>query len=291
MPYTFDLKIDFKRDWIAFLERMLIKEGYNREDISSDVRFQYFNFVRRLISPLPRKVLISKEFYCPEELKEGLDIIIEKIQKGVNLKPHLSKNILNLNYHDDLLNDWGIHHLHLGTTIDKSGFSNRTGPVLFVRFDNKHAYIINAMKHGSWAKQEMIRIIHNNWPKSIESFQLNGVTAASPALTDKQYKEARRSRSIVLVEAEKGAVYGPLGMGYATSGHSVEVTRTCDFFAIRLREYEKYIKENIGSLVRRMRGKGIEIRGNLNFLLGIENDVVYAFEVNNRVFIELGPLL
>ncbi|MGE7119634.1 hypothetical protein ACQKIC_05450 [Peribacillus sp. NPDC046944] len=291
MPYAFELKIDFKRDWTSFLKRMLINAGYKHEDLTTDVCFQYFNYARRLISPLPRKVLISKEFHCPEDLKEGLDLIIGKIKKGMDLKPHLSKGILNLNYHDDLLNDWGIHHLHLGVKIDKTGFSNRTGPVLFVRFDNKHAYIINVMKHGSWTNQEMIRIIHNNWPKSIERFQLNGVTAASPALTDEQYKKARQSHSIVLVEAEKGAVYGPLGMGYATSGHSIEVTRTCDFFAIRLREYEKYIKENTGSLVKQMRATGVEVGKKLNFLLGIENDVVYALEVNNRVFIKLGPLL
>lgn len=291
MPYTYDLKIDFYRDWKDLLKRRLLEEGFKKDDLSTDVCFQYFNYSRRLISPLPRKVRISKEFHCPENLREGLDLIIEKIKNGVDLKPHLSKGILNLNYHDDLLNDWGIHHLHLGTIKDNSGFFRRTGPVLFVRFDNKCAYIINVMRHGSWAKQEMIRIIHNNWPESVERFQLVGVSAANPALTDKQYKEARHSHSIVLVEGGKGTVYGPLGMGYSTSGHSLEVSRTCDSIAIRLRDYEKFIKEHISTLVNEMIERGKDVGDNFNFLLGIENDIVYALEVNNRVFIKLGPLL
>lgn len=290
MPYAFDLKIDFNRDWVAILKRLLIKHGYKTEDFSQDLCFQYFNFARRLVSPVKRKVLISKEFDCPKELRSGLDLIVEKIENGVNLKPHLSKGILNLNYHDDLLNDWGIHHLHLGTKVDKSGFVNRTGPVLFVRFDKGYAYLINVLKHGSWAKQEMVRILHRNWPQSIESFRMQGVSVASPSLTDKQYRQLRNAHSIAFVQAERGAVYGPIGMGYSTSGHSIDVTRTCYSISQRLRDYENNVKNNIGYLVKLIRGKGINLGNEINLLLGIEDDTVYALEVNTRVFIELGPL-
>ncbi len=79
-------------------------------------------------------------------------------------------------------------------------------------------------------------------------------------------------------------------MGYATSGHSIEVVRSCDFYAKRLRDYEDYLKGNIGSLIKDIRNQGIEIGNVLHFCLGIEQNDVYAFEVNSRLFIKLGPL-
>lgn len=52
---------------------------------------------------------------CPSELQFGLDLVMTNIEQGVDLGPYLSKKIADLDYDDDLLNDWGVHHLHLGT--------------------------------------------------------------------------------------------------------------------------------------------------------------------------------
>lgn len=54
---------------------------------------------------------------------------------------------------------------------EPNGFVNRTGPVLFARFDEQNAYLINVWSHGNWTNQDMIRIIHNNWPESIEDLK------------------------------------------------------------------------------------------------------------------------
>ena len=59
-----------------------------------------------------------------------------KIRKGEDLT-HLSKRITDLDYNDALLNDCGIHHLHLGIDVDDSGFDTRIGPLLFVHFDSR----------------------------------------------------------------------------------------------------------------------------------------------------------
>ena len=63
---------------------------------------------------------------------------------------HLSRKIVDLDYDDDLLNDWDIYHLHLGTNLHIDGFVKRTGPMLFVRFNEQNAYFKNVMGHGSW---------------------------------------------------------------------------------------------------------------------------------------------
>jgi hypothetical protein len=47
-----------------------------------------------------------------------------------------------------MLNDWGIHHLHLGTKISKNtGFVERTGPLLFVKFEKNVAYFIGVKRY------------------------------------------------------------------------------------------------------------------------------------------------
>ncbi|WP_277679760.1 hypothetical protein [Gracilibacillus dipsosauri] len=185
MPHAYDVKVDFYGDWISRLRNQLIEMNYQPAESSQDVCFQYFNLQRRLIPSKPRNVLFSQEFTCPKNLEPGLRLVKEKIEKGLDIKPHLSKLILDLNYHDDLLNDWEIHHLHLGTKMESnSDFIKRTGPVLFIRFDAQNAYFIDVMPHGSWAKQKMVTSLHNNWPNSIERFRMKGAHSVSPQLTD-----------------------------------------------------------------------------------------------------------
>lgn len=141
-----------------------------------------------MISVRPRKVHIAKEFTCLPELQLGLDLIIEMVKQGVDLGPYLRKRIVDLDYDDDLLNDWDIYHLHLVTTLDSNGFGNRKGPVLFARFDEEHAYLINVWGHGNWTNQDMIRIIHNNWPESIEYYSLKDVTGLNQNVTERDIK-------------------------------------------------------------------------------------------------------
>ncbi|ADC49267.1 hypothetical protein BpOF4_06025 [Alkalihalophilus pseudofirmus OF4] len=210
MPYSYDVKIDFYNDWIQHLKRSLISLGYEPPESPKEISFQYFNFLRRIVPPIPRKVLLSREFTFRNDMREGLELIIEKVEKGIDLGPHLSSNIFDVEYNDDLLNDWGIYHLHLGTKIrKKDGLIERTGPLLFVRFDNQFAYFINIMNHGSWTNQDMVRIIHKNWPSSIKSFRLKEISGVHPRLTNKDIYKLRRGGANSVIEIEDGVVYAP----------------------------------------------------------------------------------
>ena len=85
-----------------------------------------------IVDTVPRKIIKADEFTSPPpELVDGFNILIDKIKEGIDITPHLSKKLTDLNYDDPLLNDWGIYHLHLGTEFDKRGFVNRTGPPLY----------------------------------------------------------------------------------------------------------------------------------------------------------------
>ncbi|WP_318617634.1 hypothetical protein [Sporosarcina sp. YIM B06819] len=286
----YEVKMDFYRDWISHLRKILEQAGYIPATNQEDVSTQYFNLLRRLIPVVPRKVLIAKEFQCPHELQSGLNIIKEKIEQGIDLRPHLSRLIADLTYDDDLLNDWDIHHLHLGTILEADGFVERDDLLLFVRFDEHNAYFINVMGHRSWTNQDMIRIIHRNWPESIERFRLKEAISLNKSVTDKDIKVFRKAHSVYFIEPEPGVIYAPPGMGLTTAGIGVEVVRVSDHYAVLMGRYEDVIKENIDELTEMMKDEGVNPGKHLSFILKIEEKNVLAYEENHNVTINLGEL-
>ncbi|MER2058058.1 MAG: hypothetical protein ABTA16_04495 [Niallia sp.] len=174
----------------------------------------------------------------------------------MNLGPFFSKRIVDLDYDDDLLNDWGIHHLHLGTTLESNGFVNRTGPVLFARFDEQNTYLINVWSHGNWTNQDMICIIHNNWPESIEDYRLKEVTGLDQSVTDRDIQIARKAHSMLFIEPEPGVIYVPPGMGLTSAGTGIEVIRVSDYYADLMMTYEDVIRDSIAELIEMVKAEG-----------------------------------
>lgn len=283
----YEIKMDFYNDWISYLRQTLKEYGYKPAADDQKVSFQYFNFMRRRINPIPRKILISKEFNCPEKLKTGLEIIKEKIIQGEDLYHHLSTNIRNLNYNDLLLNDWGIYHLHLGEKLNKDGFIERNGPLLFVRFDEEYAYFITVMNHGNWTEQEMIRIIHKNWPESIKSFRASNIKSFATPLENEDIKSIRQVHGNTLIEPVPGVLYFPLGMGIVTSGLSIDVVRTSDYYLKLVKDFEKYIKTNISFIEASAKITGVELGDNLIFNLKVEGNSIFAIEENHSIRVNL----
>lgn len=289
MLNLYNIKIDFKKDFVDILRSRLKLEGYDTSKINDkDICFSYFNLKKRLISTKVRKIKIANEFKCPKFLNEGLKLLKEKIKNGENINSYLSKRILDLDYNDDLLNDWGIYHLHLGDKIEKNTkFINRTGPLLFVRFYEEYAYFINVYNHGAWTNQQMIRILHNNWPESIEQYRLKDIESIFPKPTDKEYLMLRKSHISTLVEVEKGVIYFPIGMGYMSSGHSTEVIRLCDYHSRIINKYEEYVKNNVVDIINKIKNCGGIILDKFYFRLWLEDDKVFAYEVYSGSKIEL----
>ena len=76
---------------------------------------------------------------------------------------------------DMLLNDWNVHHLHIGRNRDESGFIERGNDLIFGIFHENKAFLIGAYVHGDWAKKEIAEIIQNEWPQIGNFVALNSV--------------------------------------------------------------------------------------------------------------------
>ena len=110
------MEIDLYRDWVAHLKNELVAFEYDTTQMQSPeaVVHTFLNLTKRLVRPSPRAVLKTHSFSCPPDLAAGLTEVERKISSGEDLSPHLSRLLRNPSFNDPLLNDWGIHHVHLG---------------------------------------------------------------------------------------------------------------------------------------------------------------------------------
>lgn len=127
MPYM-DVIADFEKDHVEIIRQDL--KYWETELIGlseEDIAFGYYELMHRMISAEPRRVHFSREFSCPTEHRNGLNWLVSKLRIGEPTFPHLSRKINKLKAHDKHLSDWGIQHLHLGTSylpnIDRSLFA------------------------------------------------------------------------------------------------------------------------------------------------------------------------
>ncbi len=200
-----------------------------------------------------------------------------------------------------MLNDWGIHHLHLGTSL-KNGFAKRTGAVLFARFTDETAFFINVLDHSKnaslqpWFDQALVRILHKNWPESISQFRVYGVQIP-PSHSYDTIKESREDKIEVAGETairiSKGntyvsvedAVYVLIGGGYTTDGTSMEAVIQTKSHVQAIKNLEKYIRSNYLQLMSLVEKKSIFPSSRFKFRLVINaSNVVVVEEVSQQTW-------
>lgn len=284
------INADFLEDLAQHFKSELVGYGYTLSGAESvqELGIKFFNVQRRLVLPVPRTVHEADSFNCPPDLQVGLELVRDKITRGLDLRPHLSTRILDSDYNDPLLNDWGIHHLHLGTVIDGRGFVDRTGPVLFAHFTDTEAYLVNVIEHGAWSQQDMVRALHRSWPEAFARYRLN-VLGLAVELSDNDVRRLRAGHVQTFVEVEPGVVYAPIGGGYMTNGVSFEVLRTADNYIARARACELALRKNIENVISKLLEAGVTVGPQLAFELRYDSasGTLFAYEPILRVSVLL----
>ncbi|WP_207423745.1 hypothetical protein [Desertivirga brevis] len=282
-------RIDLLRDWHNLVKDILNKENYNTEELDDDlIGITYFAYLKRIVAPKKRKILKSREFSCPPELYAGLEQLELKISLGSELRPYLSRAVKRASNNDLLLYDWDIHHLHLGSIVEKDGFIQRTGPVVFIRFSEETAYLLNVFKHGNWSNAELIKIIHENWPESIKNCRIKDVIGLSTTISSPERQLLRAHQINSPVEIAPSVVYAGLGMGTSMSGTS----NLALFKYVKLREalleIEAMLKKNPGEYLNRV-FENLPVIANpkLTFRLNRNGGGYTITEENNNIVINL----
>ncbi|MRN52746.1 hypothetical protein [Paenibacillus monticola] len=287
--------MDLRNDWHNFLKSQfkaypfLKKEDYNGLSLD-EVSLVYFNWSRLFIQPVKRNVHYSKEFKCPKAIKKRLEKVVQKIQLGQNLIPHQTRSLKNLYFKDPLYFDWGIQHLHLGDTIEADGFVKREKTnalndyLLYAFFTEQDAFLVQIMDHASFNKQELAKIIHRNWPETIECYKINGFSPSAPIITDKDINYFRKSGASIFIELDDNAVYGPMGGGISTNRTSVNAIYQNDYFHFRIDKIKQEISNNIFNYANHVRETVGHLPTEMEFILNIDiKNNFSVYEKNSNI--------
>ena len=197
----------------------------------------------RRIEPFPRAVYLSDEIHhslgrlASSRDAKNLEAwgtvfyLRHAFQQGCSVIPFLTNRVDDTEKTDGLLWDYGIHHLHLSRKTGKDGFVERTDQLLFAIVSDEAAYFVDVRPHRDqgfeWVRQDLLVIVHRNWPSLIETRVLHGVSGNT--ITDVEKKELRRKHANV-VHGIGGNGIAPLGWGMNADGYSTR----CRFLAAKL---------------------------------------------------------
>jgi hypothetical protein len=286
---TADIAIDFRNDWGNILRQKLTEDGYSlASDLDVDsICLQYFNTLKRRLEPCPRKVLKARQFICPPEHIEAINIIFTKAETGRSLIPHLNK-IHSPKKADSLLDSWGIYHFHLGTSVTDSGHAERTRSLLFARVTNSHFYMLDIFDHNSWHEKRLIEIIHDNWRESIDVYRLpKGYKTTWVASTESEIKSLRKSNINTVLQVCDGTLYMPLGGGQALNGFGVDIRVACNSYHRTIQNLENHVKENLDTFRNIANEHDLELPEKPQFQLQLIDGVAYAVEINAEIAYQL----
>lgn len=244
-----NIDANFESDWNKIIRDELDKHFSSSEIPTNDrdAEILYFNFLHRSIQIKPRNIVGETDVNVPSHLKDGFDLLLEKVKNGENLNFHLSRGRKKLDYNDGLLNDWGVFHFHLGTTLENDSYINRTGELLFALVDTNNFYCINMYDHSSWTNLEVVKEIHRKFPHTISMNILKGVVGLSHVPTNEDIKNLRRAGCNTMLQMDDGTIYASLGGGYMTDGTSTNVIIFSDHWKRHVRNLEKKLPDIINN--------------------------------------------
>ena len=284
----------------------LIRDQFDKHGISYDRSMplqrliaRYFEISTRRIEPTPRRVHFSDQIHTSlGELSRGGETdssardawgmvfgLRQHLVDGVNVNAFLSKNIRNAAGWDGLLWSYGMHHFHLGRETGRDGFVKRSKHLLFAIVAPKDAYFVDVRPHPpkdgiGWVSQELLQIVHSNWPKFIEANVLHGISGDE--LTDEEMQELRRNNMNYPMNIEGKAVVPLLG-GIATDGSSVLCTLAANSLLQELRRQEKILRhdEVQRAVAQDLGGKGFDVEPSLEFELVLLEDLPTSPELTH----------
>ena len=260
-------KFDFQKDFREYCEHFLLSYGVELPDSPMETKVMYWKIYQRLIhGKQPRK--IYKSLYIQsnidKDLSKGLSILEGKVEKGENINSHLSSLSLTppkSNFNDGMLNDWGIHHFHLGTSYDKNGLIERTSQLLYAIVTQDGFYEICLAEHGRWTDKQLLQIVYDNWGNLLKRFSIPDIQI-SKDVPSEMLKKLRSACINTPVTLDDGTVLLCPGGGISTNGTSSIAIELLDRFDLFLQAQTEsfnstakqqslidYCKENNPSLV------------------------------------------
>lgn len=148
-----DFESDVAGEIVRYFDRNSIKFDRARSTDASYLLERYFRARAKMILQRPRRVHYSAELRAKlgrleERYRQPLATIEERFKTGGDLTEFLSKLASNVEKPDAMLNDFGIHHLHLGEKPSPNAKRvERSGAILLVWVGVDEAHLVDIRPH------------------------------------------------------------------------------------------------------------------------------------------------
>ncbi len=129
-----------------------------------EILSDYYNFIDRIIIPLPREVKITdniqKSIYFSDR-QEKINEIQKKFTLGENVNEYLStKHTKHYKHRDTIFHSLGLHHLHINDTLPNGKIDkDKSKPVylLIIQIDEKNVYFLDIILHKDFDDFDYIK--------------------------------------------------------------------------------------------------------------------------------------
>ena len=280
---TVEVQCNIIGDYVQILRRRLAKLRYTECSIDSikddyNLVLAYFGALQRLVSNVPRTVFKAKGFVCPSKYGSVLAEIERRLKSGENINPYLSRKLPDLRVNDDLLNDWRIQHLHLGSSVITTEGKNKgrikgTKELLYVYFTERSAYFIVIGDHHTFADDKLLHIVHDNWPEVLKQYEDPRIKSVIPDdLTSEQRRQQREAGYNMGVDMmPDGTAYVMIGGGRTWSGDNLNAVRQTDHLHNWALHQTNNLRGCMSEIVTELRTKhGLEIEEPIVLRLRVE---------------------
>ncbi len=268
-----------RSDLSRLIRRQFDKHGIAHSPSASPDRLaaRYLEMTLRRIQPGPRRVHFSDETHAslgrlaqqrdepPARAAWGAVFRLRQLLvERRNVNGFLTRNVrhaMGARSRDGLLWHYGMHHFHLGDGLAAHGFVQRSDFLLLAIVGPQDAYFVDVRRHPppggiEWASQDLLGIVHANWPELIEANTLHGVLGDD--LSDVQVHELRR-KNVNCALHLGGAAIAPLLGGTAGDGSSVLCTLWAGRLLADLRYHENVLRSPEGrrAITEALRARGL----------------------------------
>ena len=294
-----DVESDVADEIVRYFDKNSIKFDRERSRDTSYLLERYFRARAKMIFPRPRRVHYSAELRAKlgtleERYRQPLATIEERFKAGGDLTEFLSKLASNVDKPDAMLNDYGIHHLHLGEKRSPNAKRvRRSDGLLLVWVGVDDAHLIDIRPHPEkrdvddygWSHQEYLDIIERNWPYLLDPYEMRGLSGNS--ISDSGRKELQRKNANVVTRIGDRAIAPPGGGMMASGANLSHVVMAMKL--LRLIEWVQQVIETCWADCRRdLQCAGVHADDDARFrLVRIDEDDLTP-DIQSRLTSELG---
>jgi hypothetical protein len=211
----------------------------------------YYEFNARRIAPRARQVEYSAHLLASSPWKSygtAIENIKTVSEAGQDLFPYQSTRVGKFEYHDLLLNDWGIQHFHLGAHSRGQQFAARTGDLLYATVESDRIRCLAILTHGSLADSDLLEIIEAEWPEYLDSWEIKDLVALGHIPSPEEVRKLRAAHIQSVLQLSSGRVLATPGGGYALSGTSIRAMIAAQRAHRVLTNAERFVRQHEASL-------------------------------------------